>query len=358
VEEGFDVSIHSGGPLPDCDVLGISATTPQYASAIQLARSSSSHTTVIGGAHATTSVAEAMGSPLFDLAVIGDGEDAFFDICRGVPPKKIPGVAYRSRGAVIVNRNEIIRYSQRGRQAPFLPYQLLEGRMGTHVNICRNLELVWDGEWRKKNRAKWWKAFATEVSLLIDLGVREVTVTDENFGCWSGRINTTVEALDRFNAWRCRSSVRNILDRKLHEKLAGSRCCEIEIDALSGSPRLLAEFGKHSLAEAGQAIEMIEDVGIGVKLRVLLGLPGETNDSMLESLNWLAGKSVRLETLSPYPGTEFYEYPDRYRQFGFEVVAIEPLSFDANNGFIPWRMNTISGSLFSRLRERMQEELR
>ena len=358
VEGGYDVSINGGGPVPDCDVLGISATTPQYASAVQLARSANSRVTVIGGAHATTSVAETMDSPFIDLAVVGDGEDAFYNICRGVPPKKIPGVAYRSKGTVIVNGKKTIRYSQRDRPTPFLPYQLLEGRLGRHINVCRNLEFFWDCEWRRKNRAKWWKSFAAEISLLVDLGVREVTITDENFGCWSSRIGTTIEALDRLDSWRCRSSVRNILDRKLNERIAGSRCREVEIDVLSGSKRMLTEFGTHTVDEAVWAIKAIEDIGIRTTLKVMLGLPGETNDSMLESLNWLAGRSVRLETLSPYPGTEFYEYPDRYNRFGFEVVAIEPFAFDANNGSMPWRMDTISGSLFTTLRQKMMEELR
>jgi hypothetical protein len=259
---------------------------------------------------------------------------------------------------VVVNGGNVIRYSQRDRPTPYIPYHLLEGKLKRHINVCRNLEYCWDHGWKRKNRAKWWKSFSSEVSLLINLGVREVTVTDEDFGGWSDRIDTTIDTLDRLEAWRCRSSVRNILDRGLHKKLAGSKCREIEVDVLSGSKRLLAEFGKHTLDEASHAIAAFESAGIDVTIRALLGLPGETNDSMIESLNWLAGKSVRLETLSPYPGTDFYESPEKYNRFGFRVIAVESFALDANNGSIPWKMNTISTSLFARLREKMMEELR
>lgn len=358
VENGFDVSIHDSGPLPECDVLGISATTPQYVSALRIAKSARAGVTVIGGAHATTSVAEAMNSPIVDLAVIGDGEDAFYDICRGVPPKNIPGVAYKSKGAVIVNRNVDVVYTQRNRRMPFIPYQLLDGKIGRHVNVCRNLEYSWNCGWHKKNRPKWWKTFSAEIALLMDLGVREVTITDDNFGGWSSRIDTTIQALDRLDSWRCRSSVNNIVHGQLDRKIRDSRCSEVEIDILSGSKRLLAEFGDHTVGDSERAIKAIEDVGIGVTIRAVIGLPGETYDSMIESLNWLTGRSVRLETLSPYPGTEFYEHHEQYAHFGFEITAIDVSAFDANNGTIPWKMETIDCRQFVSLRERMMEELR
>lgn len=358
MSSGAKVSIHNSAPVPDCDVLGLSATTPQYISALRIARSARAGKIVIGGAHATTSVAEAMGSPLVDLGVVGDGQDAFFDICRGVPPKCIPGVAYRSKGTIAVNQNQEVRYSQRGRAAPPLPYYLLDGQLGEHVNVCRCLEYSWDHGWANKNRPKLWRSFASEISALKELGVKEVTVTDDNFGSWSSRISTTVKALDRLDSWRCRSSVLNIVQGNLGDKIKDSKCREVEIDILTASRRMLAEFARHTVEDIDHAVRTIEGLGIDVTIRAVIGLPGETHDSMAESLQRLTGKTVRLETLSPYPGTEFYEQPEKYSRFNFVVTAIDASTFDANNGTMPpWEMGTISCSQFVGLRQRMMKEL-
>lgn len=356
-EEGFDVSVHRTLPLPQADILGISASTLQYVEALNIARKSTAGMTVIGGAHVTTATGDAMASCAFDCGIIGDGEESFIDLCLGRPLKEIPGVVYHNGDVVMANPNAPFEYKSRGGRANVPAYELLDGKIGRYVNIWRNREWDWWHGWKEKNRPKYWETFSKEVRLLADLGVRAVCVTDENFGCWHSKIRSTVSALDRMDWWTCRSGVRNFLDKRLDQTLFASRCRGIELNITTANRRLLAEFCDHTLEEAELAIELIEGIGLDLTVSAVIGLPGETVDSMMDTWKWLRGRKARLETLSPLPGTEFYENPDRYGQFGFEVVVRELRDMDTRDSRLPWKMSTISYTEFMDIRNRMATEL-
>ncbi len=354
---GFDVSVHDSLPLPQADVLGISCTTPQYTEALNIGRKAFAGTLVIGGAHVTTAPGDAMSGCVFDYGVVGDGEEAFVRLCEGDRPREIPGVVYREGGVIMASRNVPFKFKSRDGGIVLPAYDLFDGRVGKYVNIYRNREWDWGYGWVKSNRPKYWGLFSKEISLLKSLGVEAVHVADENFGCWHQNIKSTVGALDRLDWWTCRSGVRNFLDGGLQRVLFGSRCRGIEIAITTASKRLAREFCDHTVEEAGRAIALAGEIGLDVTVCALLGLPGETADSMVDTWNWLRGKKARLETLSPFPGTVYYDEPDCFSQFGYEVTARELREIGRDGNILPWRMNTISYSEFMDVRGRMQKEL-
>lgn len=357
-EAGFEVSVHRSLPVPQVDVLGISATTLQYVEALNIARKSTAGLTVLGGAHMTTATGDAMASCAFDYGIIGDGEESFVDLCIGRPKREIGGLVYRNGEVVILNPNKPFEFKKKDGGLALPAYELLDGEIGKCVNICRNREWDWYYRWQKKNRPKYWLEFSQEVCLLGDLGVKVLYVTDENFGCWHRSLKKTVVALDRMDWWACRSGVKNFLRGRLDQALVSSKCRKIEIMVTTANKRLLNEFCDHTVEEAELAIELAEGIGLEVKVCATVGLPGETVDSMMDTWNWLRGKKARIETLSPLPGTEFYEEPDRFGQFGFEVTVRELQEMDTGRQTrLPWRMNTISYSEFVDIRQRMQQEL-
>ncbi len=357
-EAGFDVSVHRTLPLPQADILGISATTLQYIEALNIARKSTAGMTIIGGAHVTTATGDAMASCAFDYGIIGDGEESFIDLCSGRPPKDIPGVVHHDGEVVMASPNRPFEYKSRAGGPSIPAYELLDSKIGKYVNVWRNREWDWQYKWKRKNRPKYWETFSKEIRLLADLGVSAIHVADENFGCWHSRIRSTVHALDRMDWWTCRSGVRNFLDKGLHRTLFASRCRGIELNIVTANKRLLNEFCDHTLEETELAIGLIEEIGLNLAITAVIGLPGETVDSMMDTWTWLRGRKVRLETLSPLPGTDFYEDPDRFGQFGFEVTVRELREMDVDKQYhLPWRMNTISHSEFVDIRCRMQKEL-
>lgn len=340
----FDISVIHSPPVPCCDILGISATTAQYNSAISIARNARSRAglIVLGGAHMTTAPAEAMKSPFFDVGVVGDGEDAFTLLCMGAGINTIPGIVYRNNGMLVMNPNLDMDYGFRSATLPHPAYESYTGTIGELVNVNRNREWSWKFGWKKRNRPKWWRSFSIEMSKLRDLGAKSVFVADENFGCWHNSIESTLSALNAFDSWHCRSSVENVLNRRLDQKLRSSKCRSIEIDCISGNDRILNRFSNHTVEKALLAIELMDGIGIDVVLHVTTGFPGETVKSLMDTWKFISGRKARISTLSPWPGSVFYEEPEKYNEFDYRVTALNWCSIDADaNLDLPWHMNTI-----------------
>lgn len=337
-EAGHNVAVYDSLPIPDCDFLGISAGTLQYNSAISLAKNVNAAIVVLGGAHVTTCTGDAMRSPVFNLGIIGDGELPMLYLLKGRQYAKIPGLVWKSSDVVMANSNQDLNYGFRGTRVPLPAYHLWKGRLGKHINVCRNREWSWNGEWVKRNRPKWWRDFQHEIELLISFGVEIVTITDENFGCWHKGLQLTIDALNGLKAWYCRSDVKNILRTELWDKLAGTKCKGIEVSIVSASPRLLKLIGRPTLEDIDMCIGKLTDAGIAVTAHITFGVPGETKESMAETMQWLTkGIRARIETLCPLPGSVYYEKPDLFRMFGFEVVAVNTSDYEA----VSWRANTI-----------------
>lgn len=356
-DAGFEVSVHRSAPIPQADVVGVSATTFQYVDALNIARTTIAKTFVIGGSHATVAPGHALAGCLFDYAVIGDGEDAFVRLCNGTSPERIPGVVYRKNGIIMSSPNVPFEFKVRDGGLLIPAYDLLDGEVGEYVDVCRNREWVWDFGWKRKNRPKYWDTFRVEIGILKSLGVHAAHVADENFGCWHMNISSTIKALNSLEWWTCRSGVRNFLDGNLAKLLANSRCRGIELIVVTANDRLLGEFCDHTLEEAELAINLAEGIGLEVTVCATLGLPGETVDSMVGTWQWLRGKKVRIEVLSPLPGTEFYEEPERFSRFGYSVTIGEFRELDPCGNTVPWSMNTISQREFLDISSKMRNEL-
>lgn len=360
-DEGHDISVHNNlSALPSCDLLGISATISQYDKALSLARNADAGITIVGGALATTSPVEAISSPFLDLAVIGDGEGPMLELAGGTDPREIPGIVYTDRsGAVVINPNLDYKYRFRGKRQPIPAYHLLQN-LGKYINVTRNREYSWSWRWQRKDRPKYWKDFDKEVSVLLDLGVRSVAVTDEHFGDWHDNIRSTITALDRFDSWTCCADTNVILNRRLDQKLRSSKCSLLELDVKTASKRILSELGTTTVDDHNLALELLECAGLNTRIHTTLGLPGETIDSMMETWHWLRGKGARITTFVPMPGTVYYEHSQNYDHFGFDIIGTNRCDFVVDDFrpvyYVPWASNTIDPERFMTIRNEMIEE--
>ncbi|NIP54360.1 MAG: hypothetical protein GWN00_26200, partial [Aliifodinibius sp.] len=219
MEYGHNVDVYYCNNLPKrYNIIGISSTFVQYCNALDIARRAFADVTILGGAYVTTDAPAAMKSTLFDYGVIGDGEDALAWLVRGKNPERIPGVVYKRSGAIVINPNLDYDSRVKGDRWPIPAYSCFVGDVGGYINITKNREYVWNWGWQRRNRPKLYRDFQKEVSELLSLGVRGAYVTDENFGSNPGGLRLTVEALDRFESWRCRSTVDEIVNRRLDLK--------------------------------------------------------------------------------------------------------------------------------------------
>ncbi len=111
-------------------------------------------------------------------------------------------------------------------------------------------------------------------------------------------------------AWRCESRVDR-LPRKLVELMKRAGCGTVQIGVETGDPGLLA-FGKpgSTIPKIEQTFRDLRDVGIQARASAMVGLPGESWQSVKmteELLDRIDPVTVEISVSTPYPGTPFYD---------------------------------------------------
>jgi len=96
--------IEQHGPF---DLVGVTATTPLIANALEIARRaktlSESSEIVLGGVHPTVLPAEVLGEPAVDVVVRGEGEPTICELAAEKPLDQVAGISYRENGDVVHN---------------------------------------------------------------------------------------------------------------------------------------------------------------------------------------------------------------------------------------------------------------
>ena len=133
-----------------------------------------------------------------------------------------------------------------------------------------------------------------------------------------------LEAIARTNIkWRGQSRANGISEETV-KLAADSGCTDIAIGIESASPQVLKAINKNiNLDEAKKYIGYLKKHGIGVRLLLIMGLPGEDEkiySQMLNFVNETQPTSVVLSIFSPYPGSPIMSDPNKY---GIELLPHE-----------------------------------
>ena len=86
---------------------------------------------------------------------------------------------------------------------------------------------------------------------------------------------------------------------------------------------------KITLERARKAIKMANEIGINVQATFILGLPGETKETLMQTLKFAQELDAfyGLHVLSPFPGTEVR---DKAKEYGLEILTSDWSKYDCN----------------------------
>lgn len=115
--------------------------------------------------------------------------------------------------------------------------------------------------------------------------------------------------------WQLPSGTRSeAIDREVAELMFRSGCRNMNYAPESGSPAVLKRIKKRvKLDRMCASIEAATDVGIEVKVNVILGFPGETLAEVRETIAFvqrlarIGVEAVSIFPFSPYPGSELFD---------------------------------------------------
>lgn len=336
------------------DVVGCSAVTPAFHTAVEIARLirelPCEAVFVVGGAHATAAPQHAAASGAFDYVVLGEGEATFLELLghlSGKGPDRPDDVA----GLAFMRDGELVVTSPRARigdldSLPFPARHLLPHPKEYHPTQAsvRGLPLAHvmtsrgcPSRCKFCDRAVFGEQYRThgvdhvlgEIEETVGrYGVREIRFFDDTFTLGRGRLEKICAGMKKFRPklpWTCLTKVTTVdYDMLRMMRLAG--CWQVLFGLESGDDRILESLGKNCTVEQNrQAVRAAKRAGLRVRCDFLVGSPHETMESLEATLRLAKELPIdfaHFNKFTPYPGTEFYkEMAEQGREFDFSVFG-------------------------------------
>jgi anaerobic magnesium-protoporphyrin IX monomethyl ester cyclase len=270
----------------------------------------------------------------FDVAGVGEGEATMLELAEAVEGHRslstVKGIVYKNED----NGNHVIRTSGREtiQDLDRLPFpardQLNNGaykqhykeRFGyttTSVITSRGCPFTCDfcsravfgNEFRTRSAVN----IVDEMESVRTLGYERVWFSDDCFTLHKKRLLSICDEIVRRRLdinWECLSRVDTI-DRQTALSMKKAGCVRVFFGLESGNDSVLALMNKQTtIREARKAVLTMKAAGIQVGAFFIVGYPGETDNTILDTLRFAS--SLPLDYLSfslpyPIPGTPLYD---------------------------------------------------
>lgn len=316
------------------DVIGVTATTLLYKSAMQLINIAKEvhpqAVTILGGSHGTFWDENALKEyPSLDVVVRREGEVTFVELLRklqiGDSLTDVLGITFRTKDGTTV-RTEDRPLIQDLDSLPFPAHDLLPlenlKRMGKILfplitsrgcvfwcDFCSTVRMFGRGyRWRSA------KNVVDEMQLIHDkYGVDQVTFYDDAFTVDRKRVFDICQELHDRKLdliWDCGTRV-DLVDREMLKTMHDSGCIAVWMGVESGSEAILGAMNKKiKLDQTLKAFKTAQEVGLMTIANVVLGFPGETEQTAKETIRFVKKvnpEDVGFYVATPYPGTPMAE---------------------------------------------------
>jgi radical SAM superfamily enzyme YgiQ (UPF0313 family) len=327
------------------DIVGTGPVTMNYPIALRITEICKEFgaTTVMGGCHVTFYDKKALQeAPYLDIVVRGEGEYTFLDIVKGRDLKYIDGITYREDGQIIQNpprkfieNLDLLPWPAR-HLVPISKYRafksgcdMMTGRGCPYsCTFCVGGKMV-----GKKPRFRDIGKCVDEIEEIVyKYGFKRINVVDDLLTINHKRVFAFCDELDNRGLkieWTAFSRVDTVT-KEILTRMKETGCIFILYGVESGNQRILDLAKKrNTLEKIRRGVAISNEVGICTLSSFILGLPGETKETIRESLEF--GKSLGnwygFHVLAPYPGTEVRE---RAEELGLKILHNDWLRYDAN----------------------------
>ena len=319
------------------DFVGITGTTPLYKQIIEISRFvkdiDKNIKVIIGGVHATVKPNEFLSKETIDIVVVGEGDFTIMDIVSEKNLKDIKGIIYKKGGKIIKNpRRELIKDLDK---LPFPAWHLIDVKkyvssyLSARKNPCGPLETsrgcVFGCTYCNKHifgrtfRVKAVKRVVDEMEHMVKAGFKEIHIQDDGFSTDMKRAKNICDEIVRRDInipWSLFNGIRvDRIDEELAKKLKKAGCYQAALGIESGNQDVLDAVHKGiKLEQIRKAVKILKAEGIEIFGFFMLGLPGETEKSMQDTIDFakeLDLDIVKFDVTIPYPGTELFEEWDK-----------------------------------------------
>ena len=318
--------------------VGLTAVTMNVENALAVARdvkaTSPGILTVMGGPHVTFCAEDTLqAAPEIDVVVMGEGEETIVELAR-VPrtPQdwcEIRGLAYRDGRQInytdprpFIKDIDTLPEPARhliplGRyRALGLPVSMTTSRGCPFQCIfCVGRKMV-GAKVRYRNPVK----VVDELAYLDTLDFNQINIADDLFTAAPKHcLGVCDEILARGLDTRWTSFARvDTVSPEVLQRMKAAGCTAVSFGVETGNPEMLKRIKKGiTLDQVVAAVKMCNDAGIAPHASFILGLPGETRETIQETVAFgeklkSMGVSHGFHLLAPFPGTAVRENNQTY----------------------------------------------
>jgi anaerobic magnesium-protoporphyrin IX monomethyl ester cyclase len=318
-------------------LVGIGSMTPTIESAFKsavVAKEACPDTkVVVGGPHVTFMDKETLAQePAIDVVVRGEGEETLSELVTHLPNlsglEDVKGITFRKGDQIIKTSNRpfikdldslprpafnllpIEKYRILGRK--LLPIMSSRG-CPFQCSFCVASQMFGAG-FRSRNS----KNVLDELEWLRDeYGAQGISFQDDTLTFNKKRILEICDGIieRKINLrWGCGTRA-DVVTKEILAKMQKAHCDEICFGVESGCQRIRDALKKRvSTEQIENAIKWAKEAGIFVTASIILGYPGETKETLTQTLEFIRKvepDDVYLCHATPYPGTELRALVER-----------------------------------------------
>jgi anaerobic magnesium-protoporphyrin IX monomethyl ester cyclase len=288
---------------------------------------------VLGGPYVSTSPKD-IRIDGYDLVILGEGERAISEYLDAgacpdggallIPTYPIDEIAFPARRLCGVERYTYFLSRESGGYVGLGSDIPVGARKATSLITSRGCPFRCSfcsrTPWDIRTKFRSVDNILAEIDEIVSLGYTGLMIYDDTFTLNRRRVLGLCQRLEPYDLlWKAFIRADRI-DESLAFAMARAGCVEVSIGIESGSQQILDGVGKHTTVEQNtEAVRICQEAGINVRAFMILGLPGETHETIAETRAWLdtaRPDSIGLGPLIPYPGSRIWEHP---RQFDIQI---------------------------------------
>ncbi len=289
----------------------------------------------VGGVHASMYPAQTLLDLQVDVIGVGEGEITILEIIDEINTRrfsKIQGVCYLSNltptftqpRPLLANIDDLPFPARHLMQADDL---IMSNRLAntdlkmTHIMLSRGCpySCYFCAAPQKKVQFRTGKSIRTELELLISTyGINGFSVVDDNSIINKNTLSDICSAISDLHLnWNTVSRV-DMITPGILKSMKEAGCIEIAFGVESGSNDILRAMNKGiNTKKILDAIELTYSLGIGVKVFLIHGFPGENIQTTKQTIGLLKKVANKIQRISlfrfvPLPGSYIYKNPKKF----------------------------------------------
>ncbi|MBU3930700.1 B12-binding domain-containing radical SAM protein [bacterium] len=319
------------------DYLGVTITTPIYGEMKKITDMAKSINpgiiTVVGGAHASSMPQDTLRADSLDIVVVGEGDFTFSEIVDAGGPEKVKGVFYKKDGEIIENPHreqikdldalpfpawelfDLQKYSSGELLSRKTPSGWLETSRGCVFGCAYCNKSVFGRNFRVKSAER----VIAEIEYMLHAGFKEIHIADDAFTTNIQRAKDICAGIIKRGLvfpWAPVTGIRiDGVDGELLHLMKKAGCYRVYYGIESGNQEVLDNIQKGiELEQVRKVVRMSKKEGLEVFGFFMIGLPGETERSMRDTINFAKELNLDMAKMSitvPLPATRLYEELNR-----------------------------------------------